>query len=110
MGRARRNRRNNRNGNRIESTGSDNRTDNRTDNRIDNRTESKPIDDCFALYILFKKLHMLFIYQAYSILYNERFIQDGNLREINPNEINSIYSIIQINRTSKYYPIYRYFV
>ena len=53
---------------------------------------------------------MLFIYQAYSILYNERFIQDGNLREINPNEINSIYSIIQINRTSKYYPIYRYFV
>lgn len=110
MGRARRNRRNNRNENRnenrIESTGSNNRTDNRTDNR----TESKPIDDCFALYILFKKLHMLFIYQAYSILYNERFIQDGNLREINPNEINSIYSIIQINRTSKYYPIYRYFV
>ena len=53
---------------------------------------------------------MLFIYQAYSILYNERFIRDGNLREINRNEINSIYSIIQINRTSKYYPIYRYFV
>ena len=108
MGRARRNRRNNRNGNRTE-----NRTENRIENRIEqneNINRTKPIDDCFALYILFKKLHMLFIYQAYSISYNERFIQDGNLREINPNEINSIYSIIQINRTSKYYPIYRYFV
>lgn len=109
MGRARRNRRNNRNENRIESTGSNNRIENRTEQN-ENINRTKPIDDCFALYILFKKLHMLFIYQAYSILYNERFIQDGNLREINPNEINSIYSIIQINRTSKYYPIYRYFV
>lgn len=87
MGRARRNRRNNRNSNR-----NNNRNDNRNDNRIEpvgneNRIEptegrTKPIDDCFALYILFKKLHMLFIYQAYSILYNERFIQNNNLRNI----------------------------
>lgn len=87
MGRARRNRRNNRNSNRNE-----NRNENRiqqigSDNRNENRIEptdgnTKPIDDCFALYILFKKLHMLFIYQAYSILYNERFIQNNNLRNI----------------------------
>lgn len=91
MGRARRNRRNNRNSNR-NSNRNDNRNENRiqqigSDNRIQpvgSRTDSntKPIDDCFALYILFKKLHMLFIYQAYSILYNERFIQDNNLRNI----------------------------
>ena len=94
MGRARRNRRNNRNSNRTNNR-NDNRNDNRNENRIqpvgndnriepinDNRIQSKPIDDCFALYILFKKLHMLFIYQAYSILYNERFIQDNNLRNI----------------------------
>lgn len=62
MGRARRNSRNNRSDNRIEPIG----------NRNENRT--RPIDDCFALYILFKKLHMLFVYQAYSILYNERFV------------------------------------
>lgn len=87
MGRARRNRRNNRNSNR-NSNRNDNRiepTEGRTGN--DNRIEptegrTKPIDDCFALYILFKKLHMLFIYQAYSILYNERFIQNNNLRNI----------------------------
>lgn len=88
MGRARRNRRNNHRNNR-----NDNRNENRiqpiepTGNRNENRIEptegrTKPIDDCFALYILFKKLHMLFIYQAYSILYNERFIQDNNLRNI----------------------------
>lgn len=95
MGRARRNRRNNRNSNRnnnrnenrnenrIQQIGSDNRNENRIE-QIGSRTEGniKPIDDCFALYILFKKLHMLFIYQAYSILYNERFIQDNNLRNI----------------------------
>ena len=50
MGRARRNSRNNRSDNRIEPIG----------NRNENRT--RPIDDCFALYILFKKLHMLFVY------------------------------------------------
>ena len=72
MGRARRNRRsNNRNKNQNEINRSENRIE-PTGNRSDNRT--KPIDDCFALYILFKKLHMLFVYQAYSILYNERFI------------------------------------
>lgn len=71
MGRARRNRRSN---NRSENI-NENRINNineSTENRSDNRT--RPIDDCFALYILFKKLHMLFVYQAYSILYNERFI------------------------------------
>lgn len=87
MGRARRNRRNNRNSNRnenrIEPVGNRTGNENRNENRIE-PTEGriKPIDDCFALYILFKKLHMLFIYQAYSILYNERFIQDNNLRNI----------------------------
>ena len=92
MGRARRNRRNNRMNNRTNNRNS-NRNENRiqqiepTGNRNENRIEqiegrTKPIDDCFALYILFKKLHMLFIYQAYSILYNERFIQDNNLRNI----------------------------
>lgn len=91
MGRARRNRRNNRMNNRTNNR-NNNRNENRiqpvgNDNRMDNRIEptegrTKPIDDCFALYILFKKLHMLFIYQAYSILYNERFIQDNNLRNI----------------------------
>lgn len=90
MGRARRNRRNNRNSNRNNRpenrTGNENRIEpigNRNDNRIEPMGgRTKPIDDCFALYILFKKLHMLFIYQAYSILYNERFIQDNNLRNI----------------------------
>lgn len=67
MGRARRNRRNE---NRNESQ-NDNKIE-LTENRNENRT--RPIDDCFALYILFKKLHMLFVYQAYSILYNERFV------------------------------------
>lgn len=68
MGRARRNRKSdNRSDNRIEN---ENRIE--SDNRNENRT--RPIDDCFALYILFKKLHMLFVYQAYSILYNERFL------------------------------------
>ena len=91
MGRARRNRRNNRHNNQNNNQ-NNNRNDNRiqpvgNDNRNENRIEptegrTKPIDDCFALYILFKKLHMLFIYQAYSILYNERFIQDNNLRNI----------------------------
>lgn len=59
MGRARRNRRNNRSDNRNEINRNDNRIE-LTENRNDNRT--KPIDDCFALYILFKKLHMLFVY------------------------------------------------
>lgn len=56
MGRARRNRKSdNRSDNRIEN---ENRIE--SDNRNENRT--RPIDDCFALYILFKKLHMLFVY------------------------------------------------
>lgn len=60
MGRARRNRRrNNRNNNRIENNQIET-TGNKDGDRDMNRT--RPIDDCFALYILFKKLHMLFVY------------------------------------------------
>lgn len=57
MGRARRNRRNN---NRSESDNRIEPTGNKDGDRDMNRT--RPIDDCFALYILFKKLHMLFVY------------------------------------------------
>lgn len=61
MGRARRNRRNNnRNENRINNINEPTGNRDETGDRDMNRT--RPIDDCFALYILFKKLHMLFVY------------------------------------------------
>lgn len=43
-----------------------------------NGARGKPIDDCFSLYILFRKLHNLFVEQAYSILYNTTFENNNN--------------------------------
>ena len=59
MGRARRNRIQRSSGRSTEkSAGS---TTGRDTERNAGSTEGKPIDDCFSLYILFRKLHNLFV-------------------------------------------------